>query len=176
MAAKVVGAAVEPDSLVVLQLREQSAVLCIELDEGTEHHPVIIDKLERYAAQLGNRTGWHLLFVVPGRERLMRIRRLARRPALTKLHGHAWVALLADVRRRGLATETYPAWSHGGPIALADLIDDPLDRRSATPVGSDAWLAMLATGGVEDFDRLLAGTESPNAPSLQPRHNGPADE
>jgi len=87
MAAKVVGAAVEPDSLVVLQVREQSAVLCIELDEGTEHHPVIIDKLERYATQLGNRTGWHLLFVVPGRERLMRIRRLARRPLSQRCAG-----------------------------------------------------------------------------------------
>ena len=136
----------------------------------------VVDKLERYATQLGNRTGWHLLFVVPGRERLMRIRRLARRPALTALRGHAWVALLADVRRRGLATDTYPAWSHGGPIALAALIDDQRDRSTAAPVGSDGWLAMLATGGVEDFDRLLAGTESPNAPSLQPRHNGPADE
>ena len=75
-------------------------------------------------------------------------------------NGHAWVALLADVRRRGLAADTYPAWSIDGPIALADLIDDPRDRRSATPVGSDGWLAMLATGGVEDFDRLLAGTDS----------------
>jgi len=158
MAAKVFGGRVEPDGVVVLQLSERSAVLCIELDEGTEHHPVIIDKLERYATQLGDRAGWHLLFVVPGRERLMRIRRLARRPGLTTLRGHAWVALLADVRTRGLATDTYPAWSHGGPIALADLIDDPRDRRSATPVGSDAWLSMLATGGVEDFDRLLVGT------------------
>jgi len=158
MAAKVLGGAAEPDSLVVLQLKTQSAVVCIELDEGTEHHPVIIDKLERYAAQLRDRASWHLLFVVPGRDRLMRIRRLARRPAPAVLRGHAWVVLLADVRRRGLAADTFPAWSHGGPIALADLIDDPRDRRSATPVGSDAWLAMLATGGVEDFDRLLAGS------------------
>ncbi len=158
MAAKVFGGRVEPDGVVVLQLREQSAVVCIELDEGTEHHPVIIHKLERYATQLGNRAGWHLLFVVPGRERLMRIRRLARRPALARLHGHAWVALLADVRRRGLATNTYPAWSTDGPIALAMLVDDERDRRSDAPVGSDAWLAMLATGGVEDFDRLLAGS------------------
>jgi len=172
MAAKVFGGRVEPDGVVVLQLREHSAVLCIELDEGTEHHPIIIHKLERYAAQLGDRAGWHLLFVVPGRDRLVRIRRLARRPALAMLRGHAWVTLLADVRRCGLATATYPAWSHGGPIALADLIDDPRDRRSATPVGSDAWLAMLATGGVEDFDRLLAGTASLADSALEQRHNG----
>jgi len=87
MAAKVFGGRVEPDGVVVLQVSAQSAVLCIELDEGTEHHPVIIDKLERYATQLGNRTGWHLLFVVPGRERLMRIRRLARRPLSQRCAG-----------------------------------------------------------------------------------------
>jgi len=162
MAAKVFGGRVEPDGVVVLQLREQSAVLCIELDEGTEHHPVIIDKLERYAAQLRNRSGWHLLFVVPGRERLMRIQRLARRPGLAMLRGHAWVTLLADVRRRGLTAETYPAWSTDAPIPMATLIDDERDRGSAAPVGSDEWLTMLATGGVEDFDRLLAGTENPS--------------
>ena len=160
MAAKVLGgSAVEPDGVVILQLKARSAVLCIELDEGTEHHPVIIDKLERYAAQLGDRAGWHLLFVVPGRDRLVRIRRLARRPGLA-MRGHAWVTLLADVRRRGLSADTHPAWSVDGPVALADLIHDPRDRRSPAPVGSDAWLTMLATGGVEDFDRLLAGTEN----------------
>lgn len=143
MAAKVFGGRVEPDGVVVLQLREQSAVLCI-------------------AAQLRDRSGWHLLFVVPGRERLMRIQRLARRPGLAMLRGHAWVTLLADVRRRGLTAETYPAWSTDAPIPMATLIDDERDRGSAAPVGSDEWLTMLATGGVEDFDRLLAGTENPS--------------
>lgn len=171
MAAKVFGGRVEPDGVVVLQLREQSAVVCIELDEGTEHHPVIIHKLERYAAQLGDRAGWHLLFVVPGRERMVRIRRLARRPGLA-MRGHAWVTLLADVRRRGLNANTYPAWSLEDPMALADLIDDQRDRSSATPVASDAWLAMLATGGVEDFDRILAGTDSLAVSALEQGHNG----
>ncbi len=65
---------------------------------------------------------------------------------------------LADVRRRGLSADAYPAWSTDGPIALGMLVDDERDRRSDAPVGSDAWLAMLATCGVEDLDRLLAGS------------------
>ncbi len=157
MAGRILGSAVEPDGAVILQLQTRSAVVCIELDEGTEHHPVIIDKLERYVAQLRDRNGWHLLFVVPGRDRLVRVRRLARRPGLA-MRGHAWVALLADVRRPGLNADAYPAWSVDGPVALADLIDDQRDRSSAALVASDAWLDMLATGGVEDFDRLLAGS------------------
>lgn len=167
MAGRILGSAIEPDGVVILQLKARSAVVCIELDEGTEHHPVIIDKLERYAAQLRDRTGWHLLFVVPGRDRLMRIRRLARRPGLVSLRGHTWVALLADVRSRGLNADAYPAWSVDGPVALADVIHDPRDRRSPAPVGSSAWLAMLATGGVEDFDQLLAGTRNSQSPARQ---------
>jgi hypothetical protein len=159
MAGRILGSAIEPDGVVILQLKTLSAVLCIELDEGTEHHPVIIDKLERYAAQLRDRGGWHLLFVVPGRDRLARVRRLAQRPGLA-MRGHAWVTLLADVRKRGLNADAYPAWSVDGPVALANLIDDQRDRSSAAPVGSDAWLGMLASGGVEDFDRLLAGSEN----------------
>lgn len=158
MAARVLGNAVEPDGVVVLQLKARSAVLCIELDEGTEHHPVIIDKLARYASRLRDRSGWHLLFVVPSRERLGRVRRLARRPGLA-IPGRAWVALLTDVRGDGLGAAAFPAWAVGNPGSLADLIDDPRDRSSIAPVGGDAWLAMLATGGVEDFDRLLAGAD-----------------
>ena len=172
MAGRILGSAVEPDGVVILQLQARSAVVCIELDEGTEHHPVIIDKLERYVAQLRDRNGWHLLFVVPGRDRLVRVRRLARRPGLAK-RGHAWVALLADVRRRGLNADAYPAWSVDEPVALADLIDDPRDRRSDAPVASGAWLRMLATGGVEDFDRSLAGTVPQSIPPLE-RSSGSA--
>jgi len=163
MAGRILGSAIEPDGVVILQIKARSAVVCIELDEGTEHHPVIIDKLERYVAQLRDRRGWHLLFVVPGRDRLIRVRRLARRPGLA-MRGRAWVALQADVRRRGLNADAHPAWSTDGPSALADLIDDQRDRSSAAPVASDAWLAMLGTGGVEEFDRLLAGTAPESVP------------
>lgn len=171
MAGRVLGSAIEPDGVVILQLKKRSAVVCIELDEGTEHHPVIIDKLERYAAQLRDRGSWHLLLVVPGRDRLARVRRLARRPGL-EMRGHAWVTLLADVRRRGLNADAHPAWSVDGPVALADLIDDQRDRSSAAPVASDAWLDLLATGGVEDFDRILAGTASLAVSALEQGHNG----
>lgn len=68
--------------------------------------------------------------------------------------------LLTDVRMRGLTADPYPAWSIDGPTAVARLINNERNRRSAAPIGSDAWLAILATGGVGDFARLLAGTDS----------------
>ena len=166
MSAKVLGNTVEPDSVVTVQLGTRSAVMCIELDEGTEHHPVIIDKLARYASQLSDRTGWHLLFVVPSRERLGRVRRLGRRPGLA-IPGHAWISLLTDIRKLGLAAKAFPAWTVGPPCKLADLVGHQRDRRSTAPVGSDTWLAMLATGGVEDFDRLLMGEKRE---PTQPEH------
>ncbi|MDQ3689605.1 MAG: replication-relaxation family protein [Chloroflexota bacterium] len=156
MAGRILGNAVEPDGVVILQLRARSAVVCIELDEGTEHHPVIIDKLERYVAQLRDRNGWHLLFVVPGRDRWSACD--AWPCGRASQCAGAWIALQADVRRRGLNADAYPAWSVQAPVALADLIDDHRDRSSAAPVASGAWLDLLATGGVEDFDRLLTGT------------------
>lgn len=149
---------VEPDGIVVLHVEQRSAVVCIELDEGTEHHPIILDKLERYAVQIGDRTGWHLLLVVPSTDRLVRVRQLAGR-AGTAVPGHTWLTLLEDVRRYGLMAKAFAAGSVHDSIALRNLIDDPRDRRSGAPVGGDAWLSMLATGGVEDFDGLLAGRE-----------------
>jgi predicted transcriptional regulator len=50
-----------PDALVALQLDACSAVLALEVDEGTEHAPVIRAKLARYAEALEERDGWHLL-------------------------------------------------------------------------------------------------------------------
>ena len=38
-----------PDSVVALQTPAGSGVLCLEIDEATEHGPDIRDKLARYA-------------------------------------------------------------------------------------------------------------------------------
>jgi protein involved in plasmid replication-relaxation len=55
---------VKPDALLALQLSTGSAVLCLEVDDGTEHAPIIRDKLERYAEALRDRPAWHLVLVV----------------------------------------------------------------------------------------------------------------
>ena len=53
-------AAVYPDS-VVLPAPSGSAVLCLEIDEGTEHGPKIRDKLPRYADALRGRPRWYVI-------------------------------------------------------------------------------------------------------------------
>ncbi len=46
-----------------------AAVLCLEVDEGTEHAPVTRDKLEGYAEALKDRPGWHPVFAAGWPER-----------------------------------------------------------------------------------------------------------
>jgi len=70
---------VVPDGLLAVQLESGSAVLALEVDEGTEHAPVLRAKLARYAEALDGRDGWHLLFVVGEPERGRWLRDLTRR-------------------------------------------------------------------------------------------------
>jgi hypothetical protein len=35
------------------------------------------------------------------------------------------------------------------------MLDDPRPRRSSTPVGSDAWIELLGSGGGEELDEVL---------------------
>jgi hypothetical protein len=148
--------AVYPDSVVALQAPSGSAVLCLEIDEGTEHGPQLRDKLARYGDALGGRSGWHVAFVNPSRERVTFLARVARRgggyPAIT---GRAWALVLAELSGGGLATEVVPLFPGGRRLALGDLVTDPVPRRCPTPVGTDAWLEVLGTGGIEETDEAL---------------------
>ena len=84
----VLPADVRPDSVVVVQLGGGSAVLCLEIDEATEHSPTIRARLGAYERALAGRDGWHLVWVVPTEERLGWLRRVARwdqRPGLERL-------------------------------------------------------------------------------------------
>ena len=60
----VLPAEVRPDSVVVVQLAGGSGVLCLEIDEATEHSPTIRSRLGAYERALAGRHGWHLLWVV----------------------------------------------------------------------------------------------------------------
>ncbi len=140
-----------PDSIVVLQAGDRSGVVCLETDEATEHAPQIKAKLAAYARVLADRVGWHVLFVVPTAARLSWLRRVAR----SDLGGHAGAVLLADLESDGLDAPLVPLSRSGQPGPLRSQLDDPRPRRSATPVGSDAWIELLGSGGGEELDEVL---------------------
>jgi hypothetical protein len=146
---------VRPDSIVAVQLGGWSAVLCLEVDEATEHSPMIRARLAAYERVLEGREGWQLLWVVPTDERLGWLRRVARwdhRPGLTS---HSWGLVLDDLRTAGLAAPSRPVGWAGEAVALAAVIRDTRPRRCSTPVGAPAWIRVLGGGGAEETDEAL---------------------
>jgi Replication-relaxation len=144
------------DSVVALQAPGGSAILCLEIDEATEHGPQIRDKLARYAAALAARSGWHVLFLAPGRERVSFLARVAQRdgghPAFI---GRAWALVLAELRTSGLATSVAPLFPGGRRFALGDLLTDPTLRYCPPAVGTDDWLRVLGEGADEEIGETL---------------------
>ncbi|MGH2511122.1 MAG: replication-relaxation family protein [Candidatus Limnocylindrales bacterium] len=147
---------VYPDSVVALQLSGGSAVVCLEIDQSTEHAPQIRDKLARYEPALRSRVGWHVLFVVETAARATYLARVARDQGVyLGLTGRAWAIVLGDLKAEGVAARAVSLTPGRGPRTLTSIIDDPRPRRCATPVGSDAWLELLASGGGEDLHEAL---------------------
>lgn len=147
---------IQPDALLAVQLATGSGVLALEIDEATEHAGIIDIKLVNYGWALAKRPGWHLLFVVPHATRLHWLRRRlasvkGRSPGLTD---KAWAVTLEAIQADGLNAATTPLES-GAPRTVAAILTGARSRGLATPVGSDAWLRLLALGGVEDFDTVL---------------------
>ena len=148
---------VYPDSVVTLQLANGSGVLCLEIDQSTEHAPEIRDKLARYEPALRPRTGWHVLFVVETAARADYLARVARaQPGYPGLAGRAWAVVLGDLKSAGANASVVSFEARGGRNKLGSILRDPRSRRCATPVGSDAWLELLASGGGEDLGEALA--------------------
>jgi hypothetical protein len=147
---------VYPDSVVALQTPSGSAVLCLEIDEGTEHGPQLRDKLARYSDALRGRSGWYVVFVAPSRERVDLLARVAKRgggfPGLAE---RAWALVLGEISSTGLASNSVPLFQGGPRLALGELVTDPLPRRCPTPVATDAWLQVLGYGGDEETDEAL---------------------
>lgn len=134
--------------------RRAKAVLCLEIDEGTEHAPQIRAKLAAYNRVLPDRAGWHLLFLVPTADRLAWLRRVGRSEA-DRLAGRLWAIVLGDVDALGLRAPLAPISGSNTSNPLGSLLRDPRPRRCATPVGSDAWVTLLGSGGGEDLDETL---------------------
>ena len=147
---------VYPDSVVALQTPAGSAVLCLEVDEATEHGPQIRDKLARYSDAIAGCAGWQVVFVAPSRARIDFLARVARRDGgYPGLAGRAWALVLSELSRAGLDTTVVPLFAEGRRLVLSQLIDDPIVRRCPTPVGSDGWLHILGDGAAEETDQAL---------------------
>lgn len=147
---------VYPDSVVVLQAPHGSAVLCLEIDEGTEHGPDIRDKLARYGDAIAGRSGWHVVFVAPSRARIDFLARVAKQGGgQSGLAGRAWALVLGELSGVGLGTTLARLFQCGRRHALVELLNDPMARRCPTPVGTDAWLQVLGDGGAEESDEAL---------------------
>lgn len=147
---------VYPDSVVALQGVTGSAVLCLEIDEATEHGPDIRDKPARYSQALHGRPGWHVVFIAPSRERVEFLARVAKRDGgFPSLVGRVWAVVLRDLNHSALLAVAVPLFLAGNRSSVGELLSDPTPRRCPTPVGSDDWLRILGFGGAEETDDAL---------------------
>ena len=139
-----------PDALLALGLDTGAAALALEVDEGTEHAPVIRAKLARYAQALDGRDGWHLVFVVGESQRAGRIRRLARAGGdLDHAAGHAWVTSIDELRERGTLARV-ASLRGSASRRLADPSCHAGRRHALSPVGSEEWLRLMGSGAGEE--------------------------
>lgn len=150
MTAGVLGRFVRPDSIAVVATDEGSAVLALEIDEGTEHARTIRAKLAAYRRPLAVRPTWHLLVVVPG---AIREAWMIRQAASLDLGPHAWVLTRDALRAHALDVELRSLSARPSTRIIALL--RPPRRVLPAPVGSRAWLELLASGGGEDEDGAL---------------------
>ena len=153
--AGILGPSLRPDSIIALQSNPYSGVLCVEVDEATERSAVIRAKLSGYATHLRARRGWHVLFVVPSHERLAWLRRATGWNHWPELVGRCWGVVLPELRLAGADAIATPVACRGDSRPLLTILDDPRPRRCPTPVGSDEWVELLATGGGEDVSEAL---------------------
>lgn len=153
LAADALGGEPIPDAIVVLATATGSGVVCLELDEATQHAAPIRAKLAAYRRALAARPGWHVLFVVPGAARAGWLRRVA---AGADLGGvTVWTVDRDDLRRAGADA---PISSLAGPPPTSSLraaMVDARPRHSREPVGGHAWIELLGTGGGEDVAAVL---------------------
>ncbi len=149
---------IEPDALLAVQLSTGSGVLALEIDEATEHADVIVAKLVNYGWALADRPSWHVVFVVPHQTRLHWLRRrlASAKGRAPRLDGKGWTVTLDAIQANGLDAKVTPLEPASAARPLFTILDGARSRGLATPIGSDAWLRLLAFGGAEDFDAVLA--------------------
>ena len=142
-----------PDALVVLATAAGSGVVCLEIDEATQHVAPIRNKLRAYHRVLESRQGWHVLFVVPTVTRQAWLRRVTARLDLGP--GRLWTATLRELGQAGMDSVVAGLGSGAQTTTLRTAMDDPEPRWSGTPAGSAGWLELLGSGGGEELSGLL---------------------
>ena len=152
MTSDVLGRFVRPDSIVLVTTEAGSVVLALEIDEGTEHSRTIRAKLAAYRHPLATRPNWHLVVVVPPQARAVW---MARQVESLDLGSQTWVVARADLGRDSLDTVLRPLARGPSPSSLRSLLKPPA-RLLPAPVGSRAWLELLAAGAGEVEDGALA--------------------
>ena len=162
------GDGVKPDQLVVIDTGDASAWILVEVDESTERPPVIRERLTAYAKLLEeHRVGWHLLWVVNSPERLSRLRQIAGPMKLAALADRCWGVLIGEVSDVGALAPVLAVGASLPPRPLRAIATDPKLRRTEYPVGSPAWMHLLANGGLEDISGLWNGVDRKAAVSAQ---------
>jgi hypothetical protein len=162
------GDGVKPDQLVVIDTGEASALILVEVDESTERPPIIRERLKAYAELFVKYpTGWHLLWVANSPERLARLRQIAGPMKLTALAGRCWGVPIGEVSDLGASAQVLAVGAALPPRSLRAMATDPTARRTEYPVGSPAWVRVLANGGLEDLSGLWHGVERPTAESVE---------
>jgi hypothetical protein len=138
------------DAVIVIAAADGPATVCLEIDEGNQHITVIRDKVRAYyAAALGGRPGWHVVFVVPTPYRAAWIRRAAE-------CGACGGSRLGNDARRAAQSRAGGA-PGGGSRTIGRTRDARSPHRRAiapgrtTVVGSRPWLELLGSGGAGSF-------------------------
>jgi hypothetical protein len=152
MSADRLGHFVRPDSIAVVTTEVGSAVLALEIDEGTEHRRTIRAKLAAYRRPLAVRPNWHLVVVVP---EPLRAGWMIRQAASLGLGHGAWVVTRSDLARDSLDAVLRPLATGSSEASIRSILKPP-PRLLPAPVGSRAWLQLLATGSGEAEDGALA--------------------
>jgi hypothetical protein len=75
------------------------------------------------------------------------------------LSGRCWGVAIDDVSDRGGDAEVLAIGAGIDPRPLRAIATDPNARRTDYPVGSPAWVRLLANGGREDISGLWHGIE-----------------
>jgi hypothetical protein len=159
---------VKPDQLVVIDTGVASAWILVEVDESTERPPVIRERLNAYAKLFEeHRVGWHLLWVVNSPERLARLRQIAGPMKLAALADRCWGVPIGEVSDVGASAQVLAVGASLPPRPLRAIATDSKMRRTEYPVGSPAWMRLLANGGIEDMSGLWNGVERKMAVSAQ---------
>lgn len=152
MSSEILSRFVRPDSIALVTTEAGSAVLALEVDEATEHRRTIRAKLGAYRRPLETRPNWHVVVVVPS---ALRADWMIRQADTLDLGPQAWVVTRSDLARDSLDTVLLPLDPRGSPRSIRSLLRPPA-RLLPAPVGSRAWIELLAAGGGEAEDGALA--------------------